>query len=250
MSKTIKIQKNSLHKLLKPVNRITESCVIRSGLNNIYTVCSSSDNSVILYAKTDTTDQLDNIKFNLINIKKFLNGLDCLGDDGEFSMIYDTNRITCNSIDDSNGENTYFKYHLVDDNIIKESPIDVEYIATLKFDTIFEIPSSKIKQIMSAYSYVDNVNKIYFYTKDGKVHAEINDKTMQNIDNVSLTVSSNYDGDEILIPLSLKIEIFKSLSLTKNSIKVKLNNEHKVFIFQTQEDENTELKYIISALVK
>jgi enamine deaminase RidA (YjgF/YER057c/UK114 family) len=148
------------------------------------------------------------------------------------------------------GENTHFKYHLVDDNIIKESTVNVQNIAKLKFDTIFEISTQKLRQIISAYSFVNDVNKIYFYTKENMVYAEINDRTLQNIDNVSLLASSSYQGEEIKIPLSVKIEVFKILASNKNSIKVKINNEFKVFVFQTQEDENTELKYIISALVK
>jgi hypothetical protein len=247
---TIPIPKSSLEKLLRPVNKITESCVLKSSDDSIYTVCSSTDNSVILYAKTKIPTEIQPIKLNLINIKKLLTGLECLGDDGVFNITYNSNNITCKSICSESGENTHFKYHLVDDNIIKESTVNVQNIAKLKFDTIFEISIQKLRQIMSAYSFVNDVNKIYFYTKENKVFAEINDKTLQNIDNVSLLASSTYQGEEITTPLSVKIEVFKILATNKNSIKVKINNEFKVFVFQTQEDENTELKYIISALVK
>ena len=246
----IPIPKTSLEKLLKPVNRLTESCVLKSSDDSIYTVCSSNDNSVILYAKTKLPNTIDSTRLNLINIKKLLTGLECLGDDGNFSISYNENNIVCKSTNNENGENTHFKYHLVDDNIIKESTVNVQNIAKLKFDTIFEISTQKLRQIMSAYSFVNDVNKIYFYTKDNMVYAEINDKTLQNIDNVSLLASSTYQGEEIEIPLSVKIEVFKILASNKNSIKVKINNEFKVFVFQTQEDDNTELKYIISALVK
>jgi hypothetical protein len=82
------------------------------------------------------------------------------------------------------------------------------------------------------------------------VYAEIDDKTLQNIDNVSMLVSNQFDGDSISNPLSIKIEIFKSLATFKNNITVKINNEYKVFIFQIKDEQNTELKYIISALVK
>jgi len=246
----IPIPKTSLEKLLKPVNRLTESCVLKSSDKAIYTVCSSSDNSVILYAKTELPDPIDPVKLNLINIKKFLTGLDCLGDDGNFSISYNTNNIVCKLTNSESSENTHFKYHLVDDNIIKESTVNIQNIAKLKFDSVFEISTAKLRQVISAYSFVNDVNKIYFYTKENKVFAEINDRTLQNIDNVSLMISPTYQGDEILNPLSVKIEVFKILASNKNPIKVKINNEYKVFVFQTQEDESTELKYIVSALVK
>jgi hypothetical protein len=138
----------------------------------------------------------------------------------------------------------------MDDGVIKESTVNVEKIAALTPDTVFEISLSKVKQIMSAYSFVNDVNKIYFYTKDDKVFAEIDDKTLQNIDNVSLLLSNEFTGQPLLSPMSVKIEVFKLLASSKTSIKVKINNEFKVFIFETQEDDNTQLKYIISALVK
>jgi hypothetical protein len=251
MSETlIPIPKSSLEKLLKPVNRLTESCVLRNSNDSIYTLCSSSDNSVILYAKTSLPISIPTTKLNIINIKKLLTGLDCLGDDGEFKIVHNDNNIVCKSINTASGDNNHFKYHLVDDNIIRESTVSVEKIAALTPDTVFEISLAKVRQIMSAYSFVNDVNKIYFYTKDDKVFAEIDDKTLQNVDNVSLILSPDFQGQPLLSPMSVKIEVFKLLASSKTSIKVKINNEFKVFIFETQEDDNTQLKYIISALVK
>lgn len=251
MSETlITIPKSSLERFLKPVNRLNESCVIRSQKDYIYTVCSSADNSIILYAKTNIPNEIENdIKLNIINIKKLLTGLHCLGDDGEFKMIYNKNHIVCKSVNSINNDNTHFRYHLVDDDIIRESPINVASIINLNFDTTFEIGLDKIKKILNAYSFATDVNKIYFYSKDDKIFADIDDKTMDNMDNVSLLISDTFNG-QIVEPMSIKIEIFKLFVGTKNPIKVKINNQYKVFVFTLQEDTNTELKYIISALVK
>ena len=177
----IPIPKTSLEKLLKPVNRLTESCVLRVEGKKLFTICTSADNSVILYAKTDLPMEVNYVKLNMINIKKFMTGLDCLGDDGDFKLIYNDNNIICKSVNEASGENTHFKYHLVDDNIIKESTVNQESIAKLNFDTVFELSLSKIKQIMSAYTFSTDVNKIYFYTKDNIVYADIDDKTHQNL---------------------------------------------------------------------
>jgi Holliday junction resolvase RusA-like endonuclease len=160
------------------------------------------------------------------------------------------NHIICKCISNSNEENTHFKYHLVDDNIIKEGTINSQKISELTFETVFELPLSKIKQIMTAYSFVGDANKIYFYTKDSNVHADIDDKTLQNIDNVSLVASNEFKGDPLTTPISVKLEVFKLLANSKSNIKVKINDRFKVFIFETKEDDSTQLKYIISALVK
>jgi hypothetical protein len=151
---------------------------------------------------------------------------------------------------DSN-ENCFFKYHLIDDGIIKESAVNVKKIASLGFDTEFIIPKDKIKKIINAYSFTSDVSKIYFFSDEKKhVFCEINDRTMQNIDNLSMFLTDSLIGQEIKTPIPVNIEIFKNLITSKDDIKIKLNTESKVFIFQSNDGDDVELKYIISALVK
>jgi hypothetical protein len=248
--KLLPLPKTYIEKILRPISKLTESCVLKISEDNIYTICSPSDNSLILYAKAKLPLILETQKINIINIKKLLNGLDCLGDDGEFSFLISDNYIKCQSLDSNTGESTSFKYHLVDDGIIKESTINVQRIAKLSFDTEFQIFSDKIKKIMSAYSFATDAAKIYFYSKEGKIYGEVNDKTLQNIDNLSLLISDKVQGCDITSPMPISIEIFKNFILTNNPLSVKINNEHNVFVFQANIDENIEFKYIVSALVK
>ena len=247
--KLLPIPKTGLEKILKPINRITDSCVLKIQNDQIYSVCSSQDNSIILYAKTNIPNvDIQNARINIINIKKLITGLNVLGQDGTFNFYLDTNSIKCESVTEEN-EKTFFTYHLVDDSIIKESPIKIEKITSLEFDTEFEIPFENIKRILAGYGFAGEVDKIYFYTKENKVYADIDDKTMQNIDNISIIASSSYTGKDVETPLPININIFKNLLGNKSDISVKLNTNHKVFVFGTK-DENIDLKYIASALVK
>lgn len=248
--KILPLPKTYIEKLLRPVSKLTESCVLKVSENSLYTVCTPSDNSLILYAKATLPFNLETKKLNLINIKKLLNGLECLGDDGEFSILTSDNYLKCQSSDSNSGESTSFKYHLVDDGIIKESTVNVQKIAKLTFDTEFEISSEKIKKIMSAYSFATDATKIYFYSKEGKIYGEVNDRTLQNIDNLSLLISDKVKGVEISSPMPISIEIFKNFVLNNSSLTVKINNQFNVFVFQTDIEENIEFKYIVSALVK
>lgn len=246
----IPLPKTSLEKLLRPVNRLTPSCVLRVEDDLLYTLCSATDTNVILYAWTKLPISLEKKNLNIYDIKKLLTGLECLGNDGEFKIVHNENNIVCKSTNTVTGDNTHIKYHLVDDNLIKESPINIQLIKTIVYDTSFEISLPKIKQIMSAYSYVDDINKIYFYTKNNNVYADIDDKDGQNKNNVTLLVSNSYDGSPLLDPIAVKIEIFKLLISSKSSIRVRFSNEKKVFIFESEDDDNIFLKYIISSLVK
>lgn len=249
--KIIPIPKTVLEKFLKPVSRITESCILKVLNNDLYTICTPQDNTFILYAKINLPISICECKLNLINIKKLLNGLNCLGNDGQFTLKLNSNNIECRIVSDETGENSFFKYHLIDDGIIKESTVNIKKIASLGFDTEFTISQDKIKKIIAAYSFASDVSKIYFYSDDeNKVFCEINDKTMQNVDNLSMFLTDSIKGEHIKIPIPVNIEIFKNLITTKGDIKVRLNNESKIFIFQTSENDDVELKYIISALVK
>jgi hypothetical protein len=246
----IPLPKSFLEKILKPVNRLTESCVLKADKDSLYSICSSSDKTVILYAKAKLPFVLnDSIRLNLISIKKLISGLECLGDDGEFSIEYNINNIKC-EVKTSDGEKTFFKYHLVDDSVIRETAVNLEKMSQLKFDTEFILTTSKIRQIMAGYAFASDLTKIYFYSKENKVYAEINDRTLQNVDNMTLIVADNVEGSAIVDALPVNTEVFKNLASCKTDIKVKINNQYKVFIFQNKEDDDVELKYIVSALVK
>ena len=246
----IPIPKTSLEKLLKPINRSTDSCVLKSHKNLLYTVCTSDDRSVILYATCELPIDIEEVKLNIISIKKFLTGLECLGDNGEFSILLNNNHLRCQNKSDSEFENIFFKYHLVDDGIITESSVNIESIKQLTFDTEFEIPTSKLKQIMSAYSFSTDVSKIYFYSKNNMIYADVDDKTLTNVDNMTFSITENILGDQLEKPIAVKIEVFKNLVSSKLPIKVKINNSHGVFVFQTKENQDIDIKYIVSALVK
>jgi hypothetical protein len=250
MSEIIPIKKEFLEKILKPVNRLSESCVLKTDKEGLFTICSSPDNTVILYAriKNDITLE-DPLRLNIININKLLSGLECLGQDGAFTIEHSQNNIKC-SMKTDDGENTHFKYHLVDDTVVRECPIKIDKVAKLNFDTNFVITNAKIKQIMSGYAFACDITKIYFYTKDGKVYAEINDKTLQNVDNISMKISDTFEGSGIDTPVPISTEVFKNLATCRNDVNVKINNQFKVFIFQNKDDNDVELKYIVSALVK
>ena len=157
MSERIPIAKSFLEKLLKPVNRLSESCILKSDNSGLYTICSSSDNTVILYAKIKLPNVIENaVRLNLINIKKLLCGLDCLGNDGDFSIECNENNIKCSSTD-KDGENTHFKYHLVDDTVIKECPVSINKIADLNFDTEFV----DVQSVTLSASSTTPVNVVY-----------------------------------------------------------------------------------------
>jgi hypothetical protein len=190
----------------------------------------------------------EDIRLNIINIKKLMLGLGCLGDDGEFSVKFHNNHIVCHN--DNNGEKTHFKYHLVDDSVISECPIKIDKISGLSFDTTFNLSASKAKQILSAASFASDVSKVYLSAEDGVIKAEVDDKTLSNVDNMTIPITTQWEGEPLDSSFPLSLEIFKNLVALKGDIKVKINNQFKVVIFHVEEEAGLELKFILSALVK
>jgi hypothetical protein len=248
-NRKISLSKEHLEKILKPINKITESCVLKGNEDQLHTICSTEDKSVILYAKLKISNVLDDdLKLNLIGIKKLISGLNSLGNSGDFTLSFHDNYIKC-EIDD-NGKKTHLKYHLVDDNIIKEFPLKIEKITALSFNTEFDLSADNAKKILAASSFATEAQKVYFSLTDGVINAEITDKTVPNIDSMLIPITNTWNGEELISDFPISLEIFKNLVSLKNNIRVKINNECKVAIFHIIEDGVLELKYIVSALIK
>jgi hypothetical protein len=242
-------EKDFLVKILKTINRLCDSCVLKIENNRIYSVTSSSDNVIVLYINGELAENINFTgKINIIDIKRFLCGLECL-DSQRIEIQFNDNYIKCVTKDSN--DPTHVKYHLVDDSVMSKSTFNIKKITQLTFDTEFSIPLNVQKKIITAYSFSADCQKVYLKENEGSIYAEINDLTQHNKDSVELKITDEYKGDLIKQPIPINIEIFKNLMYTKNSnIQVKINNEYKVLIFNVKEDDAIDVKYIISALVK
>lgn len=229
------------------MSRLGDKSVVKLFKNKIYTLTTSEDSNIILYASHVFTEDITSelIRLNIADIKKFLRAVECFEEDLNFYLK--DNHIFCETAT-LNG--AYFKYHLVDDSIIKETPISIEKISNLNFDTEFSISNKKLTEISRGSAYAVDSQKIYIYTKDEAVFSELTDQTIQNIDSITLRLSDSFTGQPIKTMLPLMLEVFRNLaSLRCESVKVKINNENKVIMFCVA-DSDVELKYIISTLIK
>lgn len=240
------ISKDLFVKFLAPISRLGDKAVIKLYNNTMYTLAASEDNNIILYALAKTDASIDNAtRLNIPDVKKLLRAIDCL--DSNLIFTYKSNYILCET-SELNG--AYFKYHVVDDNVIKDAPISAEKISKLNFDTDFIIESKKLTEISRASSFAVDTKKIYLYTKDENVFCELADHETQNTDSITLKISDSFTGQPIKNMLPLVYEVFRNLtSLKCENVKVKINNEYKVIMFSIG-DSVLELKYIISTLVK
>lgn len=124
------------------------------------------------------------------------------------------------------------------------------------FKTNFEVELNKnqIKEILHIASFADGSDKVYFYQDGQNLIAELNDRTIDNIDNVSLIVSDSGTGtikDKVIIA----VDSLSSLILTTPSIKftvVEIGNKIKSIeaILFTLESNGVLIKYLFNSKVR
>ena len=72
------LNKKTFAKFLAPISRLGDKSVIKFYKNKIYTLMSSEDNTIILYATSISTEEVsDLIKINISDVKKLLRAVDC-----------------------------------------------------------------------------------------------------------------------------------------------------------------------------
>lgn len=232
-------------KFLQPISKLADTVAIYPNEKGLYALCSSQDgSSVVLYAELRLPSLLKGIlRLNLPDVKKFVRLIDCIEDKiirltlQDNHLVYDTNNIR-------------FKYYLLEDSYIQKNSLNPEKIKNLKFDSTFKLPVNRFNEILKGSSIATDSEKVYFYSKDNQVYAELNDHERQNINSITYFVTNDFEGEPIKNSLPFNLESIRMLAGIKaDHFVVKVNNTLKISLFEI-EDENTSIKFIISALVK
>jgi hypothetical protein len=138
---------------------------------------------------------------------------------------------------------------LKEDGTIEKAPISLDKIAQIQYNTWFTLTNDKINEILQASNFSAETNKVYIYLKDNNLYGEMTDKTIQNLDSMTVLLSDAVMGDRLSEMIALKIDIFKIISTLKMpTLTVKINTKG-VIMFEIKEADFL-LQYITSSLVK
>ena len=144
------------------------------------------------------------------------------------------------------GDSVKFKYHLFEDGFLANPNLNLEKINKFDFDVEFDLDKPTLQQIFKGSNFTSETNKIYFYTENGRLMAELTDRARHNTDNFSLCLgSSNFN----LNPTPVNFDNIRLLSIINNQFKVKINTSYGVVVFEIEESD-IKLKYIISTLTQ
>jgi hypothetical protein len=245
MSKEITLNKETfVQKFLLPISKLADNVSLIPKDNILFAVCASQDGSIVLLATLKTNTDLSGMsRLNLPDVKKFVRLLDCI-EENNLKITIEDNHIKYLT------PQFKFNYFLLEDSYMQKCPVNPDKINQLKYDSEFNLFNIKFGEILRGSSIATDSDKLYFYTKDDKVFAELNDYERQNINNLTYLVTESFEGESIKNALPLNLENVRLLAgLRVDSFKVKINNSLKVTLFECK-DEEVCVKFIISALVK
>lgn len=245
--KIIVNKKQFIDQILIPVSRIAEEGTVHFTGDSIFSLVNDPAGAIILYSKinTDTGLAEQRVSLNFKDIKKIQRVIECIPLD-TFELEVNDN----SSIISHKSKEISFKIHLVADNVIKKNAIGLDKINKLTYDSSFDLNYSKINSILKGSALNADTNKVYFFTRENQVFAELTDKATADTDNITLFVSEAYEGKDITTPLPFSLDFLKIVSnISCETIKVKINNTYRIILFECSKDGNI-MKYIISAYTK
>ena len=108
-----------------------------------------------------------------------------------------------------------------------------------------------LKELLHVSSFANASDKIYFYQQDGKLLAECNDRTLDNIDNISVVLSTEGTGvieNNVIIAVdTLSNVIAAGNDFTFNIVKIGNNRISYEAILISTSLNGVSVKYFINS---
>ena len=233
-----------VNRFLNQLSKINTACALKVTGTGITSLLTAADNTLILFSRYNTKFDIDrDINLNIPDLNRLSKMIQCIPGEDITLDVYD-------SVIKYESKDVRFQYYLLDDGIIETPPLSEEKIKAIEYNTNFELAYESLVGLIKSSSFVVDIHKVYFYTKDGSIYAEVNDKKRQNIDNICLKLADKYNGDQITTPLPMSLETIRLLgSARTDKIAVLINNKLNVMMFGINNND-IKLTYIVSGLVK
>lgn len=241
-------KKNFLKNFLDPISRVNDLCTLTLQDGKIFNLNKTPDSSYSLYAQSvDVEYELDeDVLKRLISfadLKKFIKLFDCIQQDENIELELHENNIEYKT------SNVKFKFHLIDDKIVRSPNFNIDKINSINYTITFDIAKTVHQALIKSSTFITDSNKIYISTEDNNVIGEMTDKTRINIDTLATILSDKYEGKPLSEPLPFNFDLIRSLCFLKSdSIKTSINVDRSVIAFDVH-DNNYKLKYIATANV-
>jgi hypothetical protein len=237
----IKNKKDFVSNFLGPISNLNDVCILSIEGNSMSCTLASADATIVCKSTIEVDTDLDNVKLNLPDIKKMVRVLDIIPST-EIELQINENNISYN-------KNGYkFKYHLLDDGIIKQPNLNVEKIKKLDFNTKFIVKENELNTLFKGSSFATETSKVYIFEEDGKINGELGDRSRHNTDNFICELSNEFEGN-IKKPLPVNFDSFRLVSFSgSREVNFSVNTDMGVITCNFKKGD-AQLIYIISALI-
>ena len=237
----IKNKKDFVSNFLGPVSNLNDACILSIEGNSISCTLASADATIVCKSKMEIDSDISDVKLNLPDIKKLVRVLDIIPS-AEIVLQINENNISYNK------DGYKFKYHLLDDGIIKQPSLNVEKINKLNFNTKFTVKENDLNTLFKGSSFATETSKVYLYEEGDKIYSELGDRSRHNTDNFVCSLSDSFEGN-IEKPLPVNFDSFRLVSFNgSREVNFNINTEMGVITCLFKKGD-AELIYIISALI-
>ena len=197
---------------LHPLSIVVEKGIV-SVLDDKITTCSRTpDNKIICHMSMDIDSNIGNHDFTIGNIARFKNLLDKATDLEENTKL----EIKSNLV--SYKSTRYrFKYHMLGDDIITRSHINMDNIKNFEILKSFVMSYEDIREIVKLKTLNQTADKVYFNFTETGVYATVTDKTIPNIDEATVLIADEFTGDVSILPSPISYDMIKILSQHRNT---------------------------------
>lgn len=232
------LSKTNFNKFIDAFSHISESLIVNVDKDSISAITSSPDNTLILYGEYTCNNSITT-RLNVPSSKKLKDVIDYIDEQSP------TLTITKNSIE-YNSRQQKFKYHLFEDGFLSLPPLSIAKIKSFSCDVTFPFSDALLKKIVKGCTFATNTDKLYFYTDDGVLYAELTDRVKHNTDSLSIAIC---EVDFKLEPIPINVNNFRQLYLLNTSFEIGINTKLGAFVIKTQ-NEDTNLIYFINSYVQ
>jgi len=223
-----------INNFLGPISKLTENTVVKIRKDDIASISSSSDGTLIVNCTLDQKNDVDDtVYLNIPDINKLIKVLTCITED-DVTLNFNNNNIEYKS------DNVGFKYHLLEDGIIDPPSVDLNKIKKIDFPFRFSTTQATINQLIKGSTFTTETNKIYFSTEHEKVYGSLTDRQRHNIDSYTQLLSEEHRGSPLGKELALSFETIRIISSIRfNELIVNVNPDLNVFLFKIKTDDTT-----------
>lgn len=240
MQRELRIQNRSeFLRYLDSVSKINDSAIFEVTPSGITCLVSSIDNTLILLSEFKSEFDITTT-INVPDIKKLQRVIDTLNSD-DITLIVNSNNL------EYKGSDVKFKYHLFEEGFLTKPSLNIDKIKGFKFDVDFNFNRETIQSLLKGSTFASETNKVYFYTEDGFIKADLTDKARHNTDNFSISICEANNVE--LKSLPVNFDNIRLLSSVNPDYKCSINTDYGVVVIDNDTD-CIKLKYIISSLTQ